>query len=119
MVKYTTINGIVMRRGKRGLCKSSVAFCYYLEPREKVRSNFGSKCSKDKKYRDFSGTDRNIRMAPLQVNLLAIVLHGTRFQNNLYLETFAVNSSPEDTVKETSEFAFITKEAISDINCQG
>jgi len=59
-------------KGRSG--SSSVVFCYYLELDEKVRANFGRKCSKDKKYWDFSGTDRNTRVAPLQANLPAIVI---------------------------------------------
>jgi hypothetical protein len=53
---------------------SSVAFCYYLELGKKVRANSGCKCSKDKKYWDFSCIDRNTRVVPLQVNLPATVI---------------------------------------------
>jgi len=53
---------------------SSAAFCYYLELGKKVRANFGRKCSKDKKYWDFSCIDRNTRVAPLQANLPDIVI---------------------------------------------
>jgi len=61
-------------RTEKGCSNSSIAvFCYYLELGEKVRDNFGCKCSKDKKYWDFSCIDRNTRVAPLQANFSAIV----------------------------------------------
>jgi hypothetical protein len=54
---------------------SGVTFCYYLEVGEKVRDNFGYKCSKDKKYWSLPRTDKNTIVAsPLQVNLPAIVI---------------------------------------------
>jgi len=65
---------------KRRSNRSIVAFCYYLELNKKVRANFGRKCSKDKKYWDFSGTDKNTSVAsPLQVNLPATVITWDKF----------------------------------------
>lgn len=82
-----------MRRGKGRSYSSSVAFCYHLEVGEKVRDNFGRKCSKDKKYWDFSCIDRNKRVAPLQVSLPDIVITWDDVRGQLFFIYMRLNPS--------------------------